>query len=82
MWHHVILIRTTRRHIVEDGIHHSHGRLNLISYIEVTGWALYKRRNVSRVRYELGFYIPEDSIHYSYGRENLKFYAELTNWAL
>jgi hypothetical protein len=40
----------------------------------LTGWALYWRRNVSAVRYELGFYIPDDGILHSHRRENLKAY--------
>jgi hypothetical protein len=51
-----------RSYIPEDGILHSHRRENLKSYIALTGWALWRRRNVSPVRYELGFYIPEDGI--------------------
>jgi hypothetical protein len=51
-----------RCHILEDGILHSHCRENIKSYITLTGWALQQRSNVSRVRYELGFYIPEDGI--------------------
>jgi hypothetical protein len=35
-----VLIRTTRRHIPEDDILHSHSRENLKSYIALTGWAL------------------------------------------
>jgi hypothetical protein len=41
-------------YIQEDGILHSHRR-DLKSYIELTGWALNRRRIVSPVRYELGF---------------------------
>jgi hypothetical protein len=41
-----------------------------------------RRRNVSPVRYELGFYIPEDDILHSHRRENLKSYIALTGWAL
>jgi hypothetical protein len=37
-------------YIPEDGILHSHSRENLNSYIALTGWALYWRRNVSSVR--------------------------------
>jgi hypothetical protein len=50
-----VLTRATRRNITEDGILHSHRRANLKSYIALTGWALYRRRNVSPARYELGF---------------------------
>jgi hypothetical protein len=35
-----VLTRATRRYIPEDGILHSHRRLNLKSYIAITGWAL------------------------------------------
>jgi hypothetical protein len=47
-------------YIPEDDILHNHRRENLKSYITLTGWSLYGRRNVFPVRYELGFYIPED----------------------
>jgi hypothetical protein len=56
------LTRATRRNILEDDILHNHRRENLKSYIAVTGCALQRRRNVSPVRYEVGFYIPEDDI--------------------
>jgi hypothetical protein len=46
----------------EDYILHSHRRENLKSCIELSGWTLYWRSNVSSVRYELGFYIPEDIV--------------------
>jgi hypothetical protein len=60
-----VLTRATRRNISEDPIPHSHCRENLKSYMALSGWALYRRRNVSPVKYELGFYIPEDDIlHY------------------
>jgi hypothetical protein len=39
----------------EDGILHSHRREYLKPYIALTGWTLYWRRNVSPVKYELGF---------------------------
>jgi hypothetical protein len=77
-----VLTRTTRRNIPEEGILHSHRRENLKSYIALTGWAVQRRRNVSPVKYELGFYIPEDDILHSHRRENLKFYIELTGWTL
>jgi hypothetical protein len=35
-----VLTRATQRHIVEDGILHSHRRENLKYYIALTGWAL------------------------------------------
>jgi hypothetical protein len=34
-----VFIRTSRRHIPEYGIFHSHRRENLKSYIALTGWA-------------------------------------------
>jgi hypothetical protein len=37
---------------------------------------------VSRVRYELAFYIPEDGILHCHRRENLKSYVALTGLAL
>jgi hypothetical protein len=42
-------------YIPEDDILHSHCCENLKSYIALTGWTLYRRRNVSPVKYELGF---------------------------
>jgi hypothetical protein len=42
-----VLTRATRLNIPEDGILHRHRRENLKSYIALTGWALYWRRNVS-----------------------------------
>jgi hypothetical protein len=35
-----VLIRATRRNILEDAILHSHRRENLKSYIALTGWTL------------------------------------------
>jgi hypothetical protein len=49
-------------YIPEYGILHSNRRENLKYYIALTGWNLYRRRNVSPVRYELGFYIPGGNI--------------------
>jgi hypothetical protein len=69
-------------YIPEDGILYGHRRENLKSYIALSGWTLYRRRNVSPVRYELGFYNPEDGILYGHQRENLKSYIVLTGWAL
>jgi hypothetical protein len=69
-------------YIPEDDILHSHGRENLKSYIALTGWTLYRRRNVSPVKYELCFYIPEYDIIHSHCRENLKSYIALTCWTL
>jgi hypothetical protein len=69
-------------YIPENGIVHSHRRENHKSYIALTGWTLYRRRNVSPVKYELGFYIPDDDILRSHRRENLKTYIALTGWTL
>jgi hypothetical protein len=63
-----VLITATRHNIPEDAIHHCHRRENLKSY----------RRNVSPVRWELGFHIPEDDILDSHRRENHKPYIALT----
>jgi hypothetical protein len=46
-----VLTRATWRHIPENDILHSNRRENLKFYITLTGWALYRRRNVSPVRY-------------------------------
>jgi hypothetical protein len=69
-----VLTRAPWRNIPEDVILHSHHRENLKTYIALTGWTLYWRRDVSPVKYELGFYIPEDDILHSHCRENLKSY--------
>jgi hypothetical protein len=72
-----VLTTATRRNIPEDtnlDIFHSHRRENLKSYIALTGWSLWRRRNVSRVKYELGFYILEVDILNSDRRGNLKSY--------
>jgi hypothetical protein len=66
-------------YIQEDGIFHIHRRENLKSCKALTGWALYRRRNVSLVRSELGFYIPEDGVLHSHRRENLKSEIDLNN---
>jgi hypothetical protein len=63
-----VLVRATWRNILGDDILHSHRLEYLKSYIVLTVWALQRGRNVSPVRYELGFYIPEDGILYSYSR--------------
>jgi hypothetical protein len=77
-----VLTRTTRRNIPEDNILHSHRRENLKSYIALTGWTLQRKRNVSPVKYGLGFYIPEDDVLHSHCRENLKSYITLTGLTL
>jgi hypothetical protein len=64
-------------YIPEDDILHSHRREHLKSYIALTGWTLWWRRNMSPVRYELGVYIPEDGILHGHRRENLKPYIRL-----
>jgi hypothetical protein len=69
-----VLTRATRRNISEDAILCSHRRENLKSYIALTSWTLYWRRDMSPVRYELVFYIPEDAILHSHRRENLRSY--------
>jgi hypothetical protein len=63
-------------YIPEDDILHSDCRENLKSYIALTGWPLYRRRNLSPVRYELGSYSPEDDIVHSNRREDLKSYIK------
>jgi hypothetical protein len=77
-----VLTRAARRNIPEADILHSHRRENLKSYMALTGWTLWWRRNVSPVKYELYFYIPEDDILHSHCRENLKSYIALTGWTL
>jgi hypothetical protein len=69
-------------YIPEDGILHSQRRENLKSYIALTGWTLYRIRNVFPLRCELGFYVSEGGILHSHRRENLKSYIALTGWAL
>jgi hypothetical protein len=77
-----VLTRAIRRNIPVGVILHSHRRKILKSYIALTGWRLKWRRNVSPVKYELGFYIPKDDILHSHCRENLKSYITLTGWRL
>jgi hypothetical protein len=50
-----VLTRATRRNIPEDGILHTHRHENLKSYTVLTGSALQRRRNVSPVKFKLGF---------------------------
>jgi hypothetical protein len=71
-----------QRNIQEDGILHSHRRQYLKFNIELTDCGLYRRCNVSPVKYELGFYIPEHGILHSHRRANLKFNTEVTGCAL
>jgi hypothetical protein len=61
-------------YISEDTILHNRRRKNLKSYIALTAWALWRRSNVSPVRYDLSFYIPEGATLHSHHHENLKFY--------
>jgi hypothetical protein len=77
-----VLTIATGRNVPEEAILHSHRRENLKSYIALGGWTLYRRRNLSPVRYELGVYIPENAILHSHRRENLKSYIALIGWAL
>jgi hypothetical protein len=77
-----VVTKATRRTIPEEDILHSDRRDNLKSYITLTGWTLYWRRNVSAVKYEQGFYIPEDATLHRHRRENLKSYIALTGWTL
>jgi hypothetical protein len=77
-----MLTRLTRCNITEDDYLHSHRRKSIKSYIALTGWSLLRRRNVSPVTYELGFYIPEDDILHSHRRENFKSYVALTGLAM
>jgi hypothetical protein len=67
-----VLTRATRHNMPEDGILHSHRRENIRSYIVLTGRALWWRRNMFPVRYELGFCIPEYGILHCHRRENRK----------
>jgi hypothetical protein len=67
-----VLTTATRCNIAEDDILHSHRSENLKSCIELTGWTLYQRRDVSPVRYELRLYTPEDDILHSHCREDFK----------
>jgi hypothetical protein len=43
----------------------------------LTGWVLQRRRNVSPVRYELGF-ISQKITFFIFTAENLKYYVALT----
>jgi hypothetical protein len=48
---------------------------NLKSYVTLIGWALKRRRNVSPVKYEIGFFfIPHGGILRRHRPENLKSY--------
>jgi hypothetical protein len=43
----------------------------------LSGWALYRRRNVSPVRYELAIYISDGGLLDSRRRENLNSYIRI-----
>jgi hypothetical protein len=49
-------------YILADDILHSDRRENLKSDIALTGWAVYRRCNVSPVMFEQSYYISEDDI--------------------
>jgi hypothetical protein len=61
-------------YIAEDGFLHSHYRENVKPYIALTCCALWRRCNISPVRYKLGSFIPENGILHSHRREKLKTY--------
>jgi hypothetical protein len=69
-------------HSPEDGILESYRREILKLYVELTGRALSRRRNLFPVRYKPSFYIPEDGILHSHSRENLRSYIALTGSSL
>jgi hypothetical protein len=77
-----VLTRITRRNIPEGGILHSHRRENLKSYVSLNGWALWRRRNDSLVRYELGFYIPEDGVLHNHRREKPQIFPVVWNYTV
>jgi hypothetical protein len=77
-----VFTTATQHNIPEDGILHRDHREILKSYIALTGWALYRRRNVSPVRYEFQFYISQDDILHTDHHENLKSYIALIGWTL
>jgi hypothetical protein len=66
-----VLTRATWRNIPEDGILQSYRHEVLKSCIALTGWALWRRRNVSPVGCEPVFHIPEDGILHSHRPGNL-----------
>jgi hypothetical protein len=55
------LRRATQPYTPKYSILHNNCHENLKSYIALTGWALYLRRNMFHVKYELVSYIPEDA---------------------
>jgi hypothetical protein len=78
-----VLTRATWCSIPQDGILHSHRRENLKSYIALTGRVLWRRRNVTTVRYEPGFFISQKMaflIVTAVKTSNLNI--ALTGWAL
>jgi hypothetical protein len=63
----VTIKNATRSYIPQNGIRHSRGRGNLKWYIQLTGWTGGRRgRNMSPVRYKMGFYLPEDCVLHSH----------------
>jgi hypothetical protein len=60
----------------EDDILHSHRHENLKPCIVLTGWILWRRRNVSPVKYELGLYNPEEDILHCHSQEKLKSHTQ------
>jgi hypothetical protein len=56
------LTRTKQRNVPENCIFHGHRRENLKPYMTLIDWAVYQRRTMFLVKYELGFHIPEDNI--------------------
>jgi hypothetical protein len=73
-----VLTRATQHNSPEDVILNSYFSEKFKSYVELTGWAVYWKRNVSPVKYELGLYTPEEDNLHSHRRENLKSYITLT----
>jgi hypothetical protein len=56
----IVIASTTMCYIQEYGILHRHRREIPKILHSINNWALWQRRNVFPVRYELGFYIRED----------------------
>jgi hypothetical protein len=66
-----VFTRSTRRHIPEDDILHSHRRENLKSYIALTGFLC--SRDVMCLL-QLDSYIPKEGTLHNHRREHLKSY--------